>query len=41
MRTLIPATLAVAFLLSACDKPPPKPPQPIAAVAGTSSQMSA
>ena len=30
MRTLVLAALAAAFVLTACEKPPPKPPQPIA-----------
>jgi uncharacterized lipoprotein YbaY len=41
MRTFIPVALAAAFLLAACDKPPPKPPQPIAAVATIPSQIPA
>ncbi len=30
MRFLAFAALAAAVLLTACEKPPPKPPQPIA-----------
>jgi hypothetical protein len=39
MRILVPAALAAAFLLSACEKPPPKPPQPIAAEVRLPSQV--
>lgn len=31
MRILALAALAATVLLTACEKPPPKPPQPIAA----------
>jgi len=32
MRTLVLAAFAVALSLTACQKPAPKPPKPIAAV---------
>lgn len=32
MRSLVLAALTATVLLTACQKPPPKPPQPIAAV---------
>jgi hypothetical protein len=32
MRILVPAALVAALLVSACQKPPPKPPKPIAAL---------
>ncbi|MCE3265132.1 MAG: hypothetical protein K0R43_4211 [Pseudoduganella sp.] len=32
MRLLCLAVLAAAVLLTACEKPPPKPPQPIVAL---------
>jgi len=32
MRTFTLAAFAAAILLTACQKPPPKPPKPIAAV---------
>jgi len=32
MRTFTLAALAAAILLTACQKPPPKPPKPIATV---------
>jgi hypothetical protein len=34
MRAFIYAALAASVLLTACQKPPPKPPQPIAMQAG-------
>ena len=30
MRTVIATALAAAVLLTACQKPPPKPPKPVA-----------
>jgi hypothetical protein len=41
MRTFLPVALAAALVLAACDKPPPKPPQPIAPVATIPSQIPA
>jgi uncharacterized lipoprotein YbaY len=39
MRILVPVALVAALLVSACQKPPPKPPKPIAVLAAESSQL--
>jgi uncharacterized lipoprotein YbaY len=39
MRLSTIAALAAAILLSACQKPPPKPPKPIAGAFAAASQL--
>jgi hypothetical protein len=39
MRILVPAALVAALLVSACQKPPPKPPKPIAALEFADGQL--